>query len=543
MSTENERSGQPDGPTAGAPETGSGPAAPAAQPPAQPPAGAPSPYAPPPQQPTPSYGTPPAHPVPPSPYQSAPPPHAQPPQQGPSPYQPQPQPQPPHQAQPPQSPYQSAPPPQAQPPHAPAAPAGPPADQPSGPATTVLRALPPSPPVGQVPGQGGVGPLPPAEPWTALPPPPPKKKRNGLLIGILVAAVVAGCVGGGVGYLVADDDASPAASAPGRGDGDDVVARPPDSVAGIAESALPSVVTIEAGNGAEAGTGTGFVYDEEGHIMTNNHVVAPAADGGTLSVTFSDGESYDAEVVGRAEGYDVAVIRLTDLDGRELAPLPLGDSDGMAVGDATIAIGAPFGLSGTVTTGIISAKDRPVASSDGQGASASYMNALQTDASINPGNSGGPLLNANGEVIGVNSAIRSTSNGMGEAGSIGLGFAIPINQAARVAQDLIEGGEPIYPIIGASVDNGASGAQTAGAPIVEQTNDGSEAVVGGGPADEAGLRPGDVIIRFGDRPIDSGPTLISQIWTYEPGDSVEITYTRDGEENTTTLTLGQRVGD
>ncbi|MEV1009294.1 trypsin-like peptidase domain-containing protein [Streptomyces sp. NPDC049881] len=515
MSTENERAGQPDGPTAGAPETGSGPAAPAAQPPAPPPAGAPSPYGPPPQQPAPSYGTPqhPQHPQAPSPYQSAPPPpHAQPPHQPPLP------------------------------------PAAPSAEQPQpgSPATTVLRALPPTPPAGPVPGQGqdGTGQLPPAEPWTVLPPPAPKKKRNGLLIGVLVAAVVAGGVGGGVGYLVADDDASsPAASAPGRGDGDEVAARPPDSVAGIAESALPSVVTIEAGNGAEAGTGTGFVYDEEGHIMTNNHVVAPAADGGTLSVTFSDGESYDAEVVGRAEGYDVAVIRLTDLDGRQLDPLPVGDSDSMAVGDATIAIGAPFGLSGTVTTGIISAKDRPVASSDGQGASASYMNALQTDASINPGNSGGPLLNAEGEVIGVNSAIRSTSNGMGEAGSIGLGFAIPINQAERVAQDLIDGGEPIYPIIGASVDNGASGMQTAGAPIVEGTSGGTDPITSGGPADEAGLRPGDVITRFGDRPIDSGPTLISQIWTYEPGDSVDITYVRDGDEHTTTITLGQRVGD
>ncbi|TDC11233.1 PDZ domain-containing protein, partial [Streptomyces sp. 8K308] len=383
----------------------------------------------------------------------------------------------------------------------------------------------------------GAGPV--SETWAAFPPPPPpKKRRTGLIAAIVAATLLAGGVGGGIGYLVAGGDSDSASVSADRGS--ETVARPPDSVAGIAEAALPSVVTIEAGSAAEGSTGTGFVYDEEGHIMTNNHVVASAANGGSLTVTFSDGESYDAEVVGRAEGYDVAVIRITNLQGRDLSPLPMGDSDQVAVGDATIAIGAPFGLSGTVTTGIISAEDRPVASSDGQGGSASYMNALQTDASINPGNSGGPLLNADGEVIGVNSAIQPNPSG-GEAGSIGLGFAIPINQAERVAQDLMDGGEPIYPIIGASVESG--GMVTNGAQIVESTNNGSEPVTPGGPADEAGLQPGDVITRFDDRIIDSGPTLISQIWARQPGDSVEITYERDGQERTTTLVLGERVGD
>nr|WP_240796664.1 trypsin-like peptidase domain-containing protein [Streptomyces sp. RFCAC02] len=436
----------------------------------------------------------------------------------------------------------------------PAPPAGhqapPPAEPQEAPGTTVLRALPagpaPAAPPPALPPADAAGPgmPPPAAPWSAFPEPAPRRKRrNGLVIATLVAALVAGGVGGGVGYLVADDDGTSASSAAlNQGSEDGPAARPPDSVAGIADAALPSVVTIEAGTATEGSTGTGFVYDEDGHILTNNHVVASAADGGTLTVTFSDGETYNAEVVGRAEGYDVAVIRLTDLNGRELTPLPLGDSDAMAVGDATIAIGAPFGLSGTVTTGIISAKDRPVASSDATGTSASYMNALQTDASINPGNSGGPLLNADGEVIGINSAIRSTGDGMTEAGSIGLGFAIPINQAKRVAEDLIEGGEPIYPIIGASVNSGQT-QQTAGAQIVERTGDGTEPVTPGGPAAEAGLQAGDVITEFGGRAIDSGPTLISQIWTYEPGDSVELTYERDGEEHTTTIVLGQREGD
>ncbi|WP_030192017.1 MULTISPECIES: S1C family serine protease, partial [Streptomyces] len=180
--------------------------------------------------------------------------------------------------------------------------------------------------------------------------------------------------------------------------------RKPTSVSGIAQKALPSVVTIEAqGATGEGGTGTGFVYDKQGHILTNNHVVASAAQGGRLTATFSNGKKYDAEVIGRAQGYDVAVIKLKNPSDANLVPLPLGKSANVQVGDATIAIGAPFGLSGTVTTGIISAKNRPVASSDGGGATPSYMSALQTDASINPGNSGGPLMDATGSVIGINS--------------------------------------------------------------------------------------------------------------------------------------------
>jgi putative serine protease PepD len=260
------------------------------------------------------------------------------------------------------------------------------------------------------------------------------------------------------------------------------------------------------------------VFDTQGHIVTNNHVVADAVDGGKLTATFPDGKKYDAEIVGHAQGYDVAVIKLKDAPSN-LKPLALGDSDKVAVGDETIAIGAPFGLSNTVTTGIISAKNRPVASSDGSSTSkASYMSALQTDASINPGNSGGPLLDAQGSVIGINSAIQSTSSGglgsTSQSGSIGLGFAIPINQAKYVAQQLIKTGKPVYAKIGASVSLEDS---TAGATITAEGVSGASSVEAGGPAAKAGLKAGDVITKLDDSVIDSGPTLIGEIWTHKPG--------------------------
>jgi putative serine protease PepD len=365
------------------------------------------------------------------------------------------------------------------------------------------------------------------------------RRTGGLVAAVLAAALLAGGIGGGVGYWAAersDDTQSTTVSAPPPKD----VQRADGTVAAVAAKALPSVVTIEAKAGeGDGGTGTGFVYDKQGHILTNNHVVASAADGGELTATFSDGKKYDAEVVGRAEGYDVAVLKLKNASG--LTPLPLGDSDKVVVGDSTIAIGAPFGLDNTVTTGIISAKNRPVASGDGTGSSNSYMSALQTDASINPGNSGGPLLSSSGAVIGINSAIQSTGNGFGtgQAGSIGLGFAIPINQAKNVAKQLIKTGEPVYPVIGVSV----STEETTDGAHISTKDQGGTPVIPNGPADRAGLEPGDVITKLDDTPIDSGPTLISEIWTHQPGDKVKLTYERDGKESTVEVTLGERKGD
>ncbi|WP_406428341.1 S1C family serine protease [Streptomyces sp. NBC_01589] len=407
-------------------------------------------------------------------------------------------------------------------------------------------AWPPPPPAVPAYAQGaggGGGPV-----WGAagqLPPEAPRKRRgSGLVAAVAVAALVAGGVGGALGYWAADRNDS------GNSSGSTTVTastnpqalkRDPGTVAGVAAKALPSVVTIDAQNGdGEGGTGTGFVYDKEGHILTNNHVVASAANSGQLTATFSNGKKYDAEVVGRAEGYDVAVLKLKNAPSG-LSPLALGNSDQVAVGDSTIAIGAPFGLSNTVTTGIISAKNRPVASGDGSGGSNSYMSALQTDASINPGNSGGPLLDARGAVIGINSAIQSTgSSGQAQAGSIGLGFAIPINQAENVAQQLIKTGQPVYPVIGATV---TMDEKTGGAVISDQGSGGTPPVSPDGPAAKAGLKAGDVITKFNETVIDSGPTLIGEIWTHKPGDKVTLTYKRDGKVSTAEVTLGERKGD
>ncbi|MFJ2174205.1 trypsin-like peptidase domain-containing protein [Streptomyces sp. NPDC087851] len=429
------------------------------------------------------------------------------------------------------------------PPHGPV-PAGASVGTPTA-AQPVGAGWPPPPPVLPSYGGGGDG-----GSWGApmpghQPPKPPRGRGGGLIAAVLVAALVAGGVGGGIGYWAAEnnDNGGADSTTVSAADTPKEAKRAAGTVASVAAKSLPSVVTIDAkGGNGEGGTGTGFVYDKEGHILTNNHVVASAADGGDLTATFSNGKKYNAEVVGRAEGYDVAVVKLKNAPAG-LSPLPLANSEQVAVGDTTIAIGAPFGLSNTVTTGIISAKNRPVASGDGSGSSNSYMSALQTDASINPGNSGGPLLDARGAVIGINSAIQSAgSGGLGQsqAGSIGLGFAIPINQAKNVAEQLIRTGKPVYPVIGATVTMSEA---SEGATIASQGEGGSPAVSPNGPAAKAGLKAGDVITKFNDLPIDSGPTLIGLIWTHKPGDKVTITYKRAGKESTAQVTLGEREGE
>lgn len=378
----------------------------------------------------------------------------------------------------------------------------------------------------------------PGGPLTATGEPPARRRRRGpLLAGALAIALVAGGAGGAIGVWAERNGGLtrlelPQADSESRD-------RAPDSVAGIAASALPSVVTLHVSGGGEQGTGTGFVLDRKGHILTNNHVVDPAGESGDITITFSGGETAEATLVGKDSGYDLAVVKVTGVSG--LKPLPLGNSDDVRVGDPVVAIGAPFDLQNTVTAGIISAKERPITAGGekGDGSDVSYVDALQTDAPINPGNSGGPLVDAKARVIGINSAIRAADTGAGadggQAGSIGLGFAIPINQGKRVAEELINTGKATHPVIGVSLDMKFAGD---GARVGDKGKDDTPAVTPGGPAATAGIKPGDVITEVDGQRVHSGEELIVKIRAHRPGDRLELTVTRGGAERTVTLTLG-----
>ncbi|WP_435303941.1 trypsin-like peptidase domain-containing protein [Streptomyces phaeoluteigriseus] len=364
-----------------------------------------------------------------------------------------------------------------------------------------------------------------------------RRGRRGLVGGALLLALVSGGVGGGVGVHLERNGGVGAVElpqAPAEPGGRDA-----DSVAGIAARALPSVVTLHVSGSEEAGTGTGFVLDTRGHILTNSHVVEPAGSDGEISVVFNGGQTAEAEVVGKDSGYDLAVVKVTGVRG--MKPLPLGNSDNVRVGDPVVAIGAPFDLAGTVTSGIISAKERPITAGgeSGDGSDVSYVDALQTDAPINPGNSGGPLLDTQGHVIGINSAIRSAADGTdsdgGQAGSIGLGFAIPVNQGKRVAEELINTGRATHPVIGVILDMDYSGD---GARVGTEDSGGSAPVTAGGPGDKAGIRPGDVITAVDGRRVHSGEELIVKTRAHRPGDRLELTVERDGKERTLSLVLG-----
>lgn len=308
------------------------------------------------------------------------------------------------------------------------------------------------------------------------------------------------------------------------------IERAPDSIAGLAARVIPAVVSIAVKGFSGSGTGSGFFLDSDGFILTNNHVVEAAATGGTITVELSDGKKYRAKLIGRDSPYDLAVLKI-DVVG---APtLQLGNSEQVQVGDAVIAIGSPLGLSGTVTSGIISSKNRAVTTGNGNGES-SFINALQTDAAINPGNSGGPLVDATGAVIGVNSAI-ATLGFSSQAGSIGLGFAIPINQAKKTAEQLIKTGSATYPIMGISVDSRFTGT---GALITSE----GVGITPGGPADKVGLKAGDVIIEFDGAEVENSDELIVMIRSKNVGDKVKIKYKRNSLIKEVSVTLAASKG-
>ena len=352
------------------------------------------------------------------------------------------------------------------------------------------------------------------------------KKRNTRTVsfGIAIAmALIAGVVGSIVGRTSATLDTRTNLVST-----QSTIERKPDSIAGIAARVSPSVVSIEVSRGNSGGTGSGFFLDSTGHILTNNHVISLAARAGALiNVKLANGKNYEAKLVGRDIPYDLAVIKINVTD----APaLQLGNSDEVQVGDGVIAIGSPLGLTGTVTSGIISAKNRPVTSGSGTKES-SFINAIQTDAAINPGNSGGPLVDLSGAVVGINSAIATTGSGFGgQSGSIGLGFAIPINQARKTADQLIKNGSSTYPIMGVSLDLRYSGV---GAKIPNEAG----SVTPNGPAARAGIKPGDVIIEIAGKAVDTADEAIIKVRSLNVGDKVKIKFKREGVTKEVSLVL------
>jgi putative serine protease PepD len=356
---------------------------------------------------------------------------------------------------------------------------------------------------------------------------------SAIVAGALAIAMVAAVFGGIAGGLLVSRRDGGGGSLPVSPTGS--TARPSGSIADIAARSLPSVVTIKVEGTGASGTGSGFVIRKDGYILTNNHVVDAVVVSGKITVIFSDGKSAAAKIIGRDESYDLAVIRV---DRNDLPPLALGASSTVVVGDPVIAVGAPLGLDSTVTSGIVSALNRAVTPGAASDSTASFINAIQTDAAINPGNSGGPLLDLAGRVIGVNSAIARVAGSAdplgAQSGNIGVGFAIPSDQARKTAEQLIATGKATHPVIGVMIDTSYQGE---GVKIAAAPRNGSPPITKGGPADKAGLKPGDVIISFDGRPITGPDEFVVAIRARSVGDQVLMTIRRGTTERTVKMIL------
>jgi putative serine protease PepD len=380
---------------------------------------------------------------------------------------------------------------------------------PDAPAAVVIRPAAEPPPLEPDPASAGTGP------------------RRGLGLVLLVAvvsALLAGSLGGTLGYVFATRGGAGGRTVLGAGNGSPagLTVRPPTSMAGVAARLLPSVVTIKVGTGSGYSLGSGFIASGDGYVITNDHVVE--GEKGQPTVTFNDSTTVSAKLVGVDQESDVAVLKM---DKRGLPAVQFGDSDRVAVGDPVLAIGSPLALANTVTSGIVSAINRTI-EADEPGGPTRYYAAIQTDAAINHGNSGGPLIDAGGRVIGINSVIRSMASDSETAGNIGLAFAIPINQAKRIAQDIINNGKARRTVIGAELSNSYL-----------NPNGGVEVTVvsPGGPAAHAGIRPGDVLTRINNVPLAQPADLIALVRMYAPGQSVTVQYQRDGGPHSVQVTL------
>ncbi|MBC2682037.1 PDZ domain-containing protein [Corynebacterium sp. 4HC-13] len=347
-----------------------------------------------------------------------------------------------------------------------------------------------------------------------------------LLVGVVVASATTTVVmNHGNDSSVISENAT--TSFDTKSDNAEAKAVQPGSTEDVAKRVLPSVVSIKVESGRSSGEGSGSVFSSDGLIVTNNHVVSGAERGGNIQVVLYDGRTLKARVVATDPQTDIAVIKAEGVS--DLQPIQLGDSDALNVGEDVVAVGSPLGLASTVTTGIVSAKNRPVQASGEDGGEASLIDAIQTDAAINPGNSGGALVDMEGKLVGIPSVIATMGGSMGQqSGSIGLGFAIPVNQAQRIVQELIDKGKAEHPIIGAKVNTASD---VIGAEIVDVSD--------GSPAADAGLKRGDVVVKVNDRPVDSGVGLIAAIRSHKVGDKVSLAV-RDGEngpERTVEMTL------
>lgn len=405
-------------------------------------------------------------------------------------------------------------------------------------------------------GEGGPTPTTSYAEVLTAPHPPRLHRHRGRRVGELAAVGVlsaALATGGTWGVISLTDQgpggASPAATGASVG-GDGAASVVPVSSASktnpdwnaVTAAVSPSVVAITVKSGGSGGEGSGVIIDGSGHVLTNHHVVSGAGDGAQIAVTLADGSTYAATVAGEDASTDLAVVTITDPP-QDLRPITMGSSQGLTVGDPVMAVGNPLGLAGTVTTGIVSALNRPVTTSGSesggqdpfaeQQSSPVVTSAIQTSAAVNPGNSGGALVDAAGRLVGINSSIATLGGSGGQSGSIGIGFAIPVDEAQWIAEQLIEDGSAEHALLGVTpVDGSATvGSATRSGAQVRSVSDGSA-------ADKAGLREGDLIVGVNDTGINSAESLVGMIHAQRIGSTVSLSVIRDDQEQTIKATLG-----
>ncbi|NYF97855.1 S1C family serine protease [Janibacter cremeus] len=394
----------------------------------------------------------------------------------------------------------------------------------------------------------------PTTPQMPYQPQPPRPRRRGRRLGELatVSVLSAALAAGGTWGVISVTDQGPGSSgteaAAGSSSSSTTSQAVPVSTGAkespdwnaVTDAVTPSVVAVGVRGQRAGGEGSGVVLDAQGHVLTNNHVVTGAGPSPKITVTLADGATYDATITGTDPSTDLAVLTIADPP-KDLTPITVGSSKDLQVGDPVMAVGNPLGLAGTVTTGIVSALDRPVSTARSEGGESSAFAqqeqpvvtaAIQTSAAINPGNSGGALVDASGRLVGINSSIASVG-GSGQSGNIGIGFAIPANEAAWIAEQLIEDGEAEHAFLGVVPTDGKAqeGAATHSGAQISKVSDGS-------PADEAGLTDGDLVVAVGDSQVSGAESLVGLIHARKIGSQAPVTIIRDGEKKTIDVTLG-----